>query len=261
MENKNREIKTVMHTVKLRKLTVKKTELLSKSLKRITLTGDDLEGFVSMSPDDHVKAFFAYPGEDEPVIPSMLAPDAKQDRPPIMRDYTPRRYNAEAKELEIDFVLHGKGPGSQWAQLAEVGSKFTMGGPRGSKIVPYEFDWYLMIGDETSLPSFARRLEEIPSNAKAVVFIQVKNESEKIQLQHGPDVAIHWVFRNGNDATSVEMLKEAVLKEPFPSGDYFSWIGTEKGCAMELKSLLLDVKGAEESWIKATGYWKNGEAG
>lgn len=50
-------------------------------------------------------------------------------RSPRMRTYTPRRIDGEAGELDIDFVLHGDGPASQWAGRAEIGDKFVMMGP------------------------------------------------------------------------------------------------------------------------------------
>ena len=70
-----------------------------------------------------------------------------------MRDYTPRRHDAEAGTLEIDFALHEAGPATQWAEQAKVGDLLGVGGPRGSFIVPTDFDWHLLIGDDTALPA------------------------------------------------------------------------------------------------------------
>lgn len=252
-----REIKTVMHPLKIRSLKVSQIDFVSPKIKRITLVGPELADFVSASPDDHIKVFFPLPGEETAVIPVLgeKGLEFPKGREPIMRDYTPRRFNAFKNELEIDFVLHESGPGSDWAKNAKIGDVLTIGGPRGSRIVPYSFDWYLMIGDETAIPSIARRLEEFPQGVQAVAIIEVDSEADQIQFESKGSVALHWVFRKGVPAGQFNGLRETVMGVPIPSGDYFAWVSTEKAQALEIKDLLLNIKGAKEEWIKATGYW------
>jgi NADPH-dependent ferric siderophore reductase len=262
MTGNNRETKRVTHETRLRTLTVKRVENLSSHLKRVTLTGDELPGFKSLSPDDHIKVFFPYPGELEPVLPILGASgqDApKGTRPPLMRDYTPRRYSQESNELEIEFFIHGDGhadgPGAQWAKQACAGQKLTIGGPRGSLVVPYTFDWYLMIGDESALPSIARRLEELPSQSRSVVIVEVENKTQEVALNTTGSAEIHWVHRNGASAGDAEALKNEVSRVQFPEGDYFAWISAEKACAMAIKDFLLSTRKAHPDWTKSTGYW------
>ncbi|WZB77287.1 siderophore-interacting protein [Achromobacter insuavis] len=45
------------------------------------------------------------------------------------RATTPRRYDAAREELDIDFVLHGDGPASTWAEQAEAGQRLGIGAP------------------------------------------------------------------------------------------------------------------------------------
>ncbi|QDK38181.1 siderophore-interacting protein [Bdellovibrio sp. NC01] len=239
MSTPDREIKTVMHQLKQRTLTVKKIEELNSRMRRITFTGSELKDFVSLSPDDHIKVFLPSSGEDKP----------------IMRDYTPRRYDNNALELDIEFVLHGEGPGSSWASQAQVGAELTIGGPRGSRVVPYSFDWYLMIGDETALPSIGRRLFELPAHSKAIVIVEVEDETHRVQLPLSENVQVQWLYRHGRKPGSAEQFKNEILKTGFPVGDYFVWIATEKSVAMQLRDLLVTVRGANEQWVKATGYW------
>lgn len=256
METKYREIKTVMHPLKTRTLTVARVEKVNSYLKKIVLTGD-LSGFTSLSPDDHIKVFFAHPGEEKPVLPT-LGPNGlefPEGRKPIMRDYTPRKFDPDKNELEIDFVLHQDGVGSNWAKQADVGQTLTIGGPRGSRIVPFDFDWYLMVGDETAIPSIARRLEELPAGVQAVAVIEVDSEADVISFETRALVTLHWVFRNGQRPGTSTGLRDKVMSVPIPAGDYFAWIATEKSLAMEIKNLLMTIKGAQENWIKATGYW------
>ncbi|MEN0060266.1 MAG: siderophore-interacting protein [Bdellovibrio sp.] len=255
----NREIKTVMHQVKTRTLQIKKITDITSSLRRITLTGEELSGFTSLSPDDHIKVFFPYPGEDRPVLPVFgpNGPQSPDGRRPIMRDYTPRRYDEIAQELDIEFFLHGEGPGSSWAQQAQVGQSLTIGGPRGSKIVPYNFDGYLMIGDESALPSFARRLEELPLHAKTVIVMEVETPSDEIAFISSTHLDVHWLHRNGHKPGSAERFIQALQKINLPQGDFFAWIASEKNCAKQIENFLLAEKKTQSEWIKATGYWSH----
>ena len=104
---------------------------------RVTLGGGDLEGFTSLGFDDHIKLFFpaATPAGGEPQS--------------VSRDYTPRRFDAAAKTLEIEFVIHDAGPATRWAEQARVGQQLDIGGPRGSFVIPTTYDWHLLIGDDT----------------------------------------------------------------------------------------------------------------
>ncbi len=258
MEANRHEIKTVTHQVKLRKLTVKQVSEVSASLKRITLAGEDLEGFQSLSPDDHVKVFFPCPGETEAIVPT-FGPNGpavpEGSRKPIMRDYTPLRFDPEKMELDLEFFIHGEGPAAHWAAQASVGQNLMVGGPRGSKIVPYDFDWYLMIGDEASIPSFKRRLAELPSNSLSVVLIEVEDEKHEVELHGSGTHEIHWIHRNGRPAGDPQALKEALSQITFAEGDCFTWIATERAAAMFLRDYLVQERSLNTEWIKATGYW------
>ncbi|HKO53158.1 MAG TPA: siderophore-interacting protein [Polyangiaceae bacterium] len=48
----------VRHPLQVRLLEVVRTESLSPRMRRITLGGPELAGFVSLAPEDHVKVFF-----------------------------------------------------------------------------------------------------------------------------------------------------------------------------------------------------------
>ena len=83
-----------------------------------------------------------------------------------MRDYTPRAFDAAGNRLTIDFALHDAGPATAWALNARPGETLLIGGPRGSTVVPDDFDFYLLAGDETALPSIGRRLESPASGRR-----------------------------------------------------------------------------------------------
>ena len=183
MNIKTKLVERVRHPIKMRLLTVKRISELSPSMRRITLTGPELPEFLSASFDDHVKLILPEVQGEKPNIPVVGDNGLQFDETrakPVMRDYTPRHYDPATNELDIDFVLHHEGPATDWASKAELGHYVGIGGPRGSFVVPMDFDWHLLIGDEAALPAISRRLEELPETSRAIAVIKIRDENSKI---------------------------------------------------------------------------------
>ncbi|MGB3026670.1 siderophore-interacting protein [Paradevosia shaoguanensis] len=260
MDIKNLLPSRVRHDIRVRKLTVAAITDITPLMRRITLAGDQLEAFTSPGFDDHIKMFF--PPEGEPFPETRLGPDGlvfEGQRPP-MRDYTPRRYDAENRTLDIDFVLHGDGPAASWAARVKVGDPALIAGPRGSMIVPDGFDWHLLAGDETALPAIGRRLEELRPGAKALVVIEVASAAEEQTLITAADAQIQWVHRNGAPAGTTGILAEALARLTLPEGRGFAYVAGEARLGREAKKLLLEERGLPPELVKIAGYWALGEA-
>ena len=253
-------IQRLRHDIRLRSLDVLAVEELTPRMKRITLGGDELEGFVSASPDDHVKLFFPEPGSIVPQMPvianGIVSVGASK---PIARDYTPRTYDASARTLLIDFVLHGDGPASIWAKQSAPGQVLGLGGPRGSFVVPNDFDWLLLVGDETALPSISRRVAELPASMRAVVVLEVSDEAERQHFASAAAIDVHWVHRDGAEPGTADGLVRTVRGLELPAGDGFAWVAAESETARRLRRLLVEDFGIQRDWVKAAGYWKRGD--
>ena len=242
-------IQRVRHELKMRLLEVKQVARLTPHMVRVTLTGADLVGFVSASPDDHVKLFF--PVEDGAINRPTMGPDGpvypEGVTPSPARDYTPRRYDTASNELDIDFVLHGEGPASTWAESVKVGDKLGVGGPRGSMVIPSDYDHYVLVGDETALPAIGRWLEEMPSSTPVTVFAEIASAEEKQSLRRD----VRWFVRGESPS-----MDEVLATLPIPSGDTFWWVAVESMRARTLRSMLVETRGIDKDWVKATGYWQ-----
>lgn len=254
-------VQRVRHPLRMRLLQVVRTQLVSPQLLRVTLGGADLADFVSASFDDHVKVFFPSPGADKPVLPEVgpngpVFPEG-QPRPPA-RDYTPRRYDAVAQELDLEFVLHGDGPASTWAAQAKPGQYLGVGGPRGSFVVPTGFDWHLLIGDETALPAIGRRLEELGGGTHAVVVLEVADANAEIALPSAADVDVHWLHRG--DAPEGSLLEPALRKLALPRGEGYVWAAGESVAMRAVRQYLVTECGIDKTRIRASSYWKRGAA-
>jgi NADPH-dependent ferric siderophore reductase len=251
-------ITRVRHEPRRRLLTVNGVNRLTPSMARITLSGD-LAGFASSAYDDHVKVFFPLPGHSAPTLPEQGAPDTAERSPG--RDYTPRRYDAGRGELVLDFALHDAGPATDWASQAAAGQQLAVGGPRGSFVVPDDFDWYLFIGDETALPAIGRRLEELRAGVRAIVVAAVTGPEEEQQFESRADVETVWVHRPLSMATDPAPLLDAVRALKLPGErEGYAWAAGESQTAKLLRRHLIDERGLDKAWVKAAGYWKRGAA-
>lgn len=236
----------VRHQPRRRTLTIKQVDKLAAHMIRVTLTGD-LEGFVSLGFDDHIKLFFP-----DGTVDATGAPGA------LSRDFTPRRHDAAANILEIDFALHDAGPATRWAAQAKPGDTLTIGGPRNSFIIPTDFDWHLLVGDETALPAISRRLAELPAGARVLVVGEVDGAADEIAFATKADATVIWAHRNGASASASDVLARKLAASKFPSGDYYAWIACESLTAKALRAQLLADHHANPKWMRAAGYWRRG---
>jgi len=219
-----------------RSATIARITEIAPNMRRLTLTGDDLAGFESASYDDHIKLYF--PPE----------PGAEQ---PISRNITPRRFDAAARTLDVDIALHD-GPIGNWARAAKVGAPAWVGGPRGSYVIPMDFDWYLLAGDETALPAIARRLEELPAGARAFVIVEVADASEEQRFETQADAETTWLHRN---AGVTSQLSAAIARWTPPAGEGYAWVACESDSARDVRAQLVE-RGLPKDWLRVSAYWK-----
>lgn len=243
--------------VVLRTLEVLRVERLTPHMQRIVLGGDGLWGFHSGAPDDHVKLFF--PNRfGELVLPStgaqgVVFPPGREPSP--MRDYTPRRHVPERNELCIDFVLHGDGPATRWAEQAAPGQLVGLGGPRGSFVVADDFERYVLVGDETALPAIGRWLEEMPADMQATAWIEVADAGDRQPLPSRAQARVVWLERDPAAAAGQGTLERMLHGLPADLRDTFYWIAAESARARAMRQWL-EQQGVPKDGIRATGYWK-----
>lgn len=231
----------VRHEPRRRWLTVGVAENLTPHMRRIRFSGD-LDGFVSLSPDDHIKLFFA--------------DDAGGT---AMRDYTPRAFDLAAGELVIDFAMHDAGPATRWAANAKPGDRLEIGGPRASLVVADDFDWFWLIGDETALPAIGRWVESLGPNVPVLSAVCVADHQE-VQMF---DTAAAWTgvwVPHQDERADADLLIEALERHAFPPGDGYIFIAAEADVARRLRAYCSEERGHSQTYMKASGYWKRGIA-
>lgn len=231
---------------KRRRLTVARREALTPGMLRIEFASPDLADFDSRSPDDHIKLF---------------VPDASSPQGVVMRDYTPRAFDAARQTLTIDFALHDAGPATLWAKGAKPGDAIEIGGPRGSVVVADDFDFYLLVGDETALPAIGRRVEGLRAGVPVTTAVVVDSPADVQRFATRADWRPLWVYRCRDGRDDAALLLEALANWAAPAGDGYVWIAAEASVARPLKAYMLDARAHPKAWLKSAGYWVRGKPG
>jgi NADPH-dependent ferric siderophore reductase len=229
-----RRVRRVRHELHRRDVEVVRVEPLGPHFIAVTFHAESLAGFRSDSFDDHVK---------------FMIDDASGEA--MRRDYTPRHFDAARRELTIEFALHGDGPAANWARQAKVGQRAVIGGPRGSMVIPMDYDWHLLIGDDSALPAIHRRLEELPASTRAIVIVDAPDVADRRELESAAALDVTWV--EGGEA-----LVQALRDLPMPEGEGYVWCAGEAAVMAQLRNVLLTEKQHPKEAMKVAVYWKPG---
>jgi NADPH-dependent ferric siderophore reductase len=244
------QITPIRRDIRRRVVTVTDVERVTPRMQRVTFESPDLRDFESAAPDDHIKLFF--PTADH------AAANAAQV---CMRDYTPRRFDPATVQLTVDFALHEAGPATLWALHARVGDTIEIGGPRKSNVVADDFDWYLLIGDETALPAIGRRVEELRPGAPVFTIVVIETLAERQTFVTSAAWTPRWITREGQTASDGALLRLALADHQVMPGDGYIWIAAEAEAARSVRGFATETWRHPKEWMKSSGYWVRGKAG
>jgi len=108
------------------------------------------------------------------------------------RHYTPLRWNSIEGYTDVLFYLHGRGPGSRWADQIKVGDEVMLIGPGGKFVMPPDQWNVVMLGDETTLSAFKSMKERLPHGAYSPCMLEMGVH------------ALNWPSMIGLSATTLE---------------------------------------------------------
>jgi len=235
-------------------------ERIAPRLVAITFGGDALRGFPEPPPTSHIKIFL--PDVEGRLTLPVAGPDGLvwPNRRPPMRTYTPRRYDAAANTLRVDFVLHGDGVAAQWAERCVPGDRAAIGGPGGRFVMDSRVMRWWVGGDESAIPAIATLIEALPTTATAEVHLEVDGPADHVGLPDQSGVDITWHHRAGTDSSrwGGELVAAAHARAIDPVGHV--WVGCEASAARRIRAHLLAERSLSRTQVTNRGYWRLGEA-
>ncbi|MHC6228362.1 siderophore-interacting protein [Arthrobacter sp. MMS24-T111] len=243
-------------------LTVLRKEQLSPHMVRIIAGGDGFRDFVNNAfVDRYVKIVFPQPGVDYPSPLNLwtVRETMPREQWPYTRTYTLRWVDPGAKELAIDFVVHGdEGLAGPWAANARPGETLTFTGPGGAYNPNPEADWYLFAGDEAALPAIAASIEALPPTAVGLAFLEVGAEADIQPLNSPAGLEVRWLVRGDVPAGSSTALVDAVAGAEWPAGTVDVFAHGERGYMKSLREVFFKQRGLERRQVSLSGYWAQG---
>ncbi|MFI6105469.1 siderophore-interacting protein [Streptomyces sp. NPDC051310] len=240
---------------------VVRTERLTPHMVRVVLGGEGLSAFTTGEYTDHyIKLLFAAPGVTypEPFDMDRIREEFPRDQWPTTRTYTVRAWDADQRELTVDFVVHGdEGLAGPWAARAEAGETVRFLGPGGGYAPDPAADWHLLVGDESALPAIAASLERLPEGAVGHALIEVETPADEQKITAPSGVELRWLHRGARPVG--EALLAAVEELDFPSGDVHAFVHGEAGFVKELRRHLRLERGIPRERLSISGYWRLGQ--
>ncbi|WP_051367103.1 siderophore-interacting protein [Hamadaea tsunoensis] len=236
-------------------------ERLTHRLVSVRLGGAAPGTFADLPPTAHVKLFLPADGQAAPVLPQ-AGPDglvwpAEAERP-VVRTYTPRRFDPASGDLEIQFVLHGPGPAAAWAARAAVGDRLAVSGPGGRfQLDPAARRWWIA-ADESAIPAVATLLEALPAGADAEVHVEVDGPGDEFPLPRPERTTVVWHHRRTPEAWGAE-LEQAAREADLSEGTH-AWVACEAGAMRRIRGLFLGERGLPRASLTSRGYWRLGTA-
>jgi len=222
-----------------RELQVLNSAYVTPHMLRITLGGEEMDGFPEEQESAYVKLLFPQPGQARP----------------LMRTYTIR--HQRENEVDIDFVIHDHaGPASSWARGARAGDRIRIGGPGAKKLINPDADWFLLAGDMTALPAISVNLETLPESARGYAVIAVVDRADIQPLSHPPGVDIHWIVESAESAEFA--ILEHIETQAWPEGQPSVWAACEFGEMQRLRKYFRQERGVPNSHRYVSSYWKKG---
>lgn len=176
----------------------------------------------------------------------------------VRRRYTVRNLDRSRRTFDLDFVLHGHGPGALWGEQVRAGEPIEVFGPRG-KVVLSDAGWQLFAGDESALPAIAEMAQALPASATVVALVEVQDAADEQPVAAAGKLDLRWLHRDPAPAGTTQLLDDAVAALEVPDADRHAYLFGESRTVRRLRDAL-SQRGMRPDEISAKGYWNLGRA-
>jgi NADPH-dependent ferric siderophore reductase len=222
---------------------------------RLTFEGDGLGEMEAPQPAGSVRLLVPGPDSEELIMPTwtgneFLLPDGSR---PVLRTFTPLRFDSDADSLDLEIVRHPGGAVSAWAERAAQGSAAAISGPaRGIEIDP-SVERFVLLGDETAMPAITQLLEALPASAAVDVHIEVIADAARIEIPEHPRRQLTWHINDA--ATPGAHLADVARGLELGAADHV-WAAGEAASMQAIRKHLFNERGLDRSQATIRGYWK-----
>ncbi|MFJ2620709.1 siderophore-interacting protein [Glutamicibacter sp. NPDC087344] len=197
------------------------------------------EPFESHGFDDVVVLKFPAPGK---------SPHGPEHGSWHVREYTVVRVDPRHRVLHVDFLLHGSGVASSWAQAAQPGDLVKIIPTRMCRLLP-EAERSFLFADSSAWPAARRFLQMAPGTSNELIL-----HAQPAEELAAAALGIKTLPLSAAPQESVSLSGLSTLSGQ-PAA--FVWIAGESGWASTLRRHLLEHTPLQREQIQFTGYWKS----
>jgi NADPH-dependent ferric siderophore reductase len=228
---------------------------------RVGFGGEDLDGFLVDEPAASVRLLLPSSHGADLVVPEWNGNEflLSDGRRPVIRTFTPRHVDAEARQVDLDIVVHGPGSASEWAQRAEPGGAAAISGPGRGYTIDVKAPAFWLAGDETAIPAISQLLDTIPAGIPVQVDVEIAHRDARVALGECDGVSVRW-WELPSDATPGDALVDAVRRTDVAPGTRV-WAAGEAAAMQRLRRHLFEDRALPRAQCTVRGYWKHGRAG
>lgn len=256
-------------------LEVLRTARLTPHWMRVTLGGGEIARFTPMGFDQWFRLFLPVGGDEGlerlPAKANKMLGYLKYLRipegvRPVMRNYTVRAYRAHGPnggpEIDVDFVLHGTGPGagpaSTWADAATPGESVVII-DEGLGFNPERgVDRVILVADETGAPAVAGVCASLPETAIGFALIEIPSADDVLEFPAPAGVDVRWLVR-GSDVKPGALALDALAAVDVPASGVHAFVVGEQSLPTSARRALI-ARGVDKDHISFVGYWRVGAA-
>jgi len=228
-----------------RTLQVKRKELITPHMLRVTLGGPGLDEFPKNSDGGYIKL-------------RLSEPDVENGKP-LVRTYTVRHFNDESRELDVDFVIHeSDGPAVNWAQSCKPGDEIKVGGPGARKSLDFTADWFLLAGDMSALPAISANIERMEPSAKGYALLEIIHVDDQQELNFPPNIQVEWIVNSDPERENSILLDRVRALQWLPGRPYV-WVAGEFSQSLAIRSFMKSERNIKREQMYASSYWQIGQ--
>jgi NADPH-dependent ferric siderophore reductase len=250
---------------------VARTERVTPSVHRVTVTGAELSEFPWQGYDHWFRLFFQLPHQQRLHLPEFTGSRwwppylaMPEEVRPHCANYTVAGFRPDAAEMDIDFVVH-HGPTGElagraaiWACRARPGDALAVLDQGLLFDCPPDASEVLVVADETGLPATTGIVRSLPRETVGRIIQEVPTADDRRALDAPAGVTVTWVVRE--DPTAVPgsaALGELLRHSPADDAGYAFVVG-ESTLATEGRRHLRRA-GLPKERITFSGFWRHEE--
>lgn len=242
----------------LRPVTVAAIRYMSPYMARVTVAGPELSGFELREPAASIRLLVPSSGTSHLVIPEwngneFLLPGGER---PVIRTFTPRRFDPDTLQLDIDIVIHAGGATSAWVAEARPGNPAAVTNPGRGYRIDHDAPAYFLAGDETAIPAIGQLLEQLPETASVQVVIEIAHPEGQFELPNHPQAEVEWTVKETGSSPGTALIN--AIRAAAIERRSRIWVAGEAGSLVAVRKNLFEERGLERSRVTVRGYWKHG---